>query len=578
MQKQENLKKMRLYLIVFLSFFLLLAPVLSSVPSAYANVGTPEIELEHSIQITQNGLVIVNDTISLQNDDAEPITSFIIGFHKDFVKNLDNTIASTALGEKLTIRKESVDDTNNIYWMSVDLPEAIEQNESFNFSVISVFSKLINYTTSEPTIYTAIIPKYPALPFEATACRVEINIPTGTTLNMSSWENSTTYLQSPLKENSNQTASVSFTGTLQYIEGTFLWRDIVIESWGATYSYDKYEIRNIGKDHFQEIECPLPDNASEVTAYDDFGPIQTQEKEVDGKKYAVVLSRYPLRGETSSIQLHDSYSFTIKYRLKTSEYTTELTSLASHQIELKEFPTPNWTVENFQLKITFPEGAKYAQATPAPAEISQNLYTQSIIYTITNLTQINKYSLTVEYNYNSFWSAFRPTLWIGLVTMAVGGVAFLRKRKVPKPSPIPSRETEVIRIYLEACTERIGLWRELEDLGNDLDNKRIRRKGYNRRRRILRQRLSSLNKEVTNYEKRVNQHGDEYTELTERLEEAEIEIRQTYTEIDRLKTRLLRGRLSQNAYQKLKEGCDERLRKARKVTEEAILELKRLED
>ena len=31
-------------------------------------------------------------------------------------------------------------------------------------------------------------------------------------------------------------------------------------------------------------------------------------------------------------------------------------------------------------------------------------------------------------------------------------------------------------------------------------------------------------------------------------------------------------------YQKLKEGCDERLRKARKVTEEAILELKRLED
>ncbi|MEE9509886.1 MAG: hypothetical protein V3V81_05280, partial [Candidatus Bathyarchaeia archaeon] len=99
-----------------------------------------------------------------------------------------------------------------------------------------------------------------------------------------------------------------------------------------------------------------------------------------------------------------------------------------------------------------------------------------------------------------------------------------------------------------------------------------------RRRRILRQRLSSLNKEVTNYEKRVNQQGDEYTELTERLEEAEIEIRQTYTEIDRLKTRLLRGRLSQNAYQKLKEGCDERLRKARKVTEEAILELKRLDD
>lgn len=578
MQKQESLIKMRLYLIVFLSFFLLLASVLSSVTPAHANVGTPEIELEHSIQITRSGLIIVNDTISLQNDDAESITRFTIGFHKDFVKNFDNAIASTALGEQLTIRKENVDDTTNIYWMSVDLPEAIEQNESFNFSVIFAFSKLINYTTSEPTVYTAIFPKYPALPFEAAACKVEINIPTETTLNMSSWGNSTTYLKSPLEENSNQTASVSLTGTLQYIEGTFLWRDIVIESWGATRSYDKYEIRNIGKDEVRGIECPLPDNASEVSAYDDFGPLKTTEKEVDGKKYAVVVSRYPLRGEETSIQFHDSYSFTIQYRLKTSEYATGLTSLTSHQIEIEGFPGPDWTVENFELKMTFPEGAEYTQASPPPAEISQNLYTQSITYITTNLTRINMYPLTIKYDYNSFWSAFRPTLWIGLATMAVGGVAFLHKGKVLKPPPLPSMETEVIGSYIEACTERMGLWRELEDLDNDLDKRRIRRKGYNRRRRILRQRLSALNKEVANYENRVNRRGDEYTELTQRLGEAESEVRKTHTEIDRLKTRLQRGRLSQSAYQKLREACDERLRKARKVIEEAVLELRHLVD
>ena len=573
-----SLIKMRLYLIVFLSFFLLLAPILSSVTPAHANVGTPEIELEHSIQITRVGLVIINDTISLQNDDAEPITSFIIGFHEDFAKNLDNAIAVTALGDQLTIRKDSVDDITNIYWMRVDLPEAIEQNESFNLSVILAFSKLINYTTSEPTIYTAIVPKYPSLPFEADACRVEINIPTETTFNMSSWGNSTTYLQSPLEENSNQTASVSFTGTLQYMEGTFLSRDIVIESWGVTRSYDKYEIRNIGKDGFQEIECPLPDNASEVTAYDDFGSLQISEKEVDGKKYADVLSRYPLRGEGVSIQLHDSYSFTIKYRMKTSESATGLTSLTAHQIEIEGFPAPDWTVENFELKVTFPEGAQFTQASPVPAEISQNLYTQSITYTSSNLTHNNKYPLTIKYDYNSFWSAFRPTLWIGLVTMAVGGVTFLRKRKEPKLSPLPSTETEVTGSYLEVCTERIGLWRELEVLDNDLDNRRIRRKGYNRRRRILRQRLNALNKEVINYENRVNRQGDEYTKLTQRVEEAESEVRKTHTEIDRLKTRLQRGRLSQNAYQKQREACDERLRKARKVIEEAILELRRLVD
>jgi hypothetical protein len=478
----------------------------------------------------------------------------------------------------LTIKKESVDDATNIYWMSVNLPEAIEQNESFNFSVGFAFSKQVNYTASEPTVYTAVFPKYPALQFDASSCSVEINLPMGTTFNTSSWGNSTVFLKSPLEENSNQTAFVSFKGTLRYIEGTFLWRDIVIESWGATRSYDKYVIRNIGKDVLLGIECPLPDNASEVTAYDDYGPLQTIEIEMDGKKYAVVESRYPLRGEENLIQVHDSYSFTIQYRLKTSEYTTGLTSLTSHQIEVEGFLYPDWTVEKFELKMTFPEGAEYTQASSPPAETSQNLYTQSITYTTTNVTYLNKYPLTINYEYNTFWSAFRPTLWIGLATMAVGGVAFLRKGKAPKPIPKPSIVTEGIMSYIEACTERMGLWRELEDLENDLDNRRIRRKGYNRRRRILRQRLSALNKEVTNYENRVNRRGDEYTELTQKLREAESEVRTTHTEIDRLKNQLQRGRLSQNAYRKRRDAIDERLRKARTVIEEAILTLRRLAD
>jgi len=578
MQKQTSLIKGRLLVIVFLSIFLLLAPVLSSIASAHATTSTPKLELNHSIQITRSGLIIVNDTISIQNDDAEPINSFTIGFHKDFAKNLDNATATTALGEQLTIRRETVDDTTNIYWMSVNLPEAIEQNESFNFSVAFAFSKLINYTTSDPTVYTAIFPKYPALPFEVASCRVEIDIPTETILNMSSWGNSTTYLKSPLEENSNQTASVSLIGTLQYVECTFLWREIVIESWGTTRAYDQYEVRNIGKDAFRVIECPLPDNASEVTAYDDFGPIQITERELNGKKSAVVECRYPLRGEENSIQVHDSYSFTIQYRLKTREYITGLTSLTAHQIEIEGYPCPDWTVENFELKMTFPEGAEYTQASPTPEETSQNLYTQSITFTTTNVTCLNKYPLTINYDYNTFWSAFRPTLWIGLATIAVGGVSFIRKGKALKPIPLPSTDTPGIRSYIEACVERVGLWRELEDLDNDLDNRRIRRKGYNRRRRILRQRLGALNKEVANYESRVNQRGDEYTELTQRLKEAESEVRTTHTEIDRLKNQRQRSRLSQDAYRKRRDAYDERLRKARTVIEEVILKLRRLAD
>ena len=161
--------------------------------------------------------------------------------------------------------------------------------------------------------------------------------------------------------------------------------------------------------------------------------------------------------------------------------------------------------------------------------------------------------------------------------MAVGGVAVLRKGKAPPP-PLPSTDTEGSQSYIEAGTERIGLWRELEDLENDLENRRIRRKGYNRRRRMLLQRLSVLTNEAATYKNQINRRGSEYAELTQRLEDAEKEVRTTHADIDRLKTQLQRGRLPQNEYRTLREACDERLRKARTGMEGVILELRQLGD
>jgi hypothetical protein len=578
MHKQKRLTPRQASLITGFSLFLLVLSALTLVPPAHANALTPELEIDHSISITRGGVLIVNDTIRVQNMDAEPISRLPIGFHRDFAKHLDDVYASSALGEPLTVRQDDVDDAADIFWMSVELPEAIEPNEVFTFSVAFAFSKLLNYTTSDPTLYTAIFPKYPAFPFDAASCRVDIRLPTATTLNMSSWGNATTYLKQPLEGNANQTASVSFNGTLQYLECTVLGREVVIESWGAIRAYDTYAIRNIGKETVQSIECPLPDNASEVTAYDEFGPLKTTETEVDGRRYGVVGCRYPLRGEENALPVHDAYSFTLQYRLTPGAHATGLPSITSHRIDVEGFPCPDWTVDDFHLQMTFPEGAAYTHAAPPPAAMAQSLYTQSITYTASNVTCLQPYPLTVSYDYSPFWSAFRPTLWIGLATMAVGGVAVLRKGKAPPPPTLPSTDMEGSQSYIEAGTERIGLWRELEDLENDLANRRIRRKGYNRRRRTLLQRLSVLTNEAATYKNQVNRRGDEYAELTQRLEDAEKEVRTTHAEIDRLKTQLQRGRLPQNEYRMLREACDERLRKARTGMEGVILELRQLVD
>lgn len=580
MQKQlilpSLLKKTRLSILALVSSFLLISLVVNSMAPVNANPSTPLVELRHTIQVTRGGLIIVNDTISLHNADVEPITSFSIGFHKDFAKNLDNATAFTPLGKQLTIGEGDVDNEHNIYWMDLSFQEPIRQNQDFGFSAVFAFSKLINYTDFEPILFTALIPQYPALTTEAASCTVEIKLPDEATFFESSWGNSTSYVKRPLEENSNQTGSVTFAGTLQYMEFTVARRNIVIDSWGNILSYDYYEIRNIGVYDVYGLSFTLPSNAEEVIAYDAYGPLTTEIEETSGKESVFVTFRYPLRGEYDSVPFHDSYSCTIHYNLKRSEYVTQTTPLSSYQIELEAFSCPDWTITSLETKITFPEGAEYTQASPSPERTSQDHITQSITYTTNNLTQNNRYYLSINYEYNVFWSAFRPTLWIGIATITMGGIAFLRKGKKAKPSPAPSKDTELVMRCIEVCNERMGLWIELENLEKDFENRRIRRKDFNRRRRIFIQRITSLNKEVSNYESGVSRMGANYAELITKLREAAAEVRTMHSEINRLKNQLRRGKLSKNAYRKQREPYDKRVQRAKAVIEEVIIDLRHL--
>jgi hypothetical protein len=568
--------KMRVSILVFVSSFLLLSLVLSSMAPVNANPSTSLVELKHAIQVTRGGLIIITDTISLHNTDVEPIISFSIGFHKDYATNLDNATAFTSLGKPLTIREGDVDAEHDIYWLDLSFPEPITQNQDFGFSVVFAFSKLINYTDFEPILFTALVPKYPALTTEAASCTVEISLPEETTFFESSWGNATSYVKQPLEENSNQTGSVTFAGTLQYMEFPVAGRKIVIDAWGNVLADDYYEIHNIGIYDVYGLSFTLPSNAEEVTAYDAYGPLTTDIEETGENGSVYVTFRYPLRGEYNGVPFHDSYSCTIQYHLKKSEHMTQTTPLSSYQIAVEMFSCPDWTIKSLETEITFPEGADYIQASPSPTRTSQDLFTQSITYTTNNLTQNNSYALSIIYDYNVFWSAFRPTLWIGIATITIGGIAALRKGKQPKPSPTPSKDTEEVLRCIEACNERMGLWLELENLEKDFENRRIRRKDFNRRRRIFTQRITSLDKEISNYESGVKRMGPKYAELITKLKAAAGEVHTMRSEIKRLKNQLRSGRLSKTAYEKQREPAEKRIQGAKAVIEEVIVDLRRL--
>jgi hypothetical protein len=530
------------------------------------------VELQHLIQVTKTGLIIVTEQINLLNNQTEPLTNFLIGFHHNFTIFLDDAIAMNSTGEKLMVEEMGVDPLTNIYWLDVKFPVPIEPNMEHTFSITFIFSKLITFKELNGSlVYTVTLPQYPALPFSASTCVVEINLSTELTFLESTWENSTTQVKSPLPANFNQTGAVSFQGPLLYVECDSLERTITIDSGGGIVFKDHYTIRNIGAETIRELDFPIIRNARHVIAYDALGslapPNVLEEEEV---MIASATFRYPLRGE-DIIQYHDAYSFTLQYNLQNQEYIIQTNPLSIHQFRVELLPSSDWTINKYQTKIILPEGASNLEVSPTPTEISQHLFTQSISYDTQVFTPYQTSLITIKYDYNIFWSALRPTLWVGIICTIVSGIVLLSRKKKPKAPPIQSKQFTIIQPFVEVLEERMSLWIELDTLENDMDTRSIRRKAYNRRRRILIQRLSVLNKELNNLGNNLSRIKREYATSIERMRKAETEIHTLYSENNKLRNQWRRGKISRNEYRKLKDTHNTRIQNSKKVIDNVLI-------
>jgi hypothetical protein len=391
----------------------------------------------------------------------------------------------------------------------------------------------------------------------------------------SSWGNSTSTIQSPLQANYNLTGWATYTGSQRVIECPFTVRNIVLDSWGNSLFYDTYHIRNAGPEILYFFDFPLPPDANGVTAYDDFGSLSVFVSTLGESTAARVTFRYPLRGDEGTTSNRDGYTFTIHYQQPTHDQLTEAIPLGALSLDLQVLSSQNFIINKQTIHVTLPEGAKYLQVNPTPMNISA-LLTPSILYITQKVAPFTPFSLSLQYEFNIFWAAFHPTLGLGVAILGVAAVMYLRQRKQIPTTVMPDPNISVVQSLVEACGERTGLWNQIETLENDFENRRIRRKDFNRRRRILIQRLGTLNNEISALSKRVSALGTPYQEQIIRLTQTETEYQTTRTEIARLRTQLRRGRLSSNAYKREKSDHDKTLQRIKATIDDIVFDLNKI--
>jgi len=579
----QSLKKTALIAYLFLVFSLLLTS-LSPYVIAETEMSRPYVELRRLVEVRDWGLVVINDTVSIVNNGPTPITHFQIGLPSNFSQNLHYVCAHTEQGETLNVARGVDMSRTGVEGIEITFSKVIDVGEACNFTVTYVFSDLITITMEfyTPAYYT-VFPMYPIIVFDAVSCNVSVILPEEAVLISSSWEEegspSLSHVEQPLPAYSNETGFVSAYGLMNLVECEFAKREVVFESSGQIYFYDSLRIRNRGLYDpdsgiyaISTMSFTLPKGAYDVVAYDYFGELQTtliEDKET-GIPEATVSLRWPyLRGST----FFDACFFTLKYVVPAKEYAHQ-TDFWNYIFETEYFSNFHWTIRDLIFKITLPEGGEFVDIYGAQGNIIKNGYQSVLTSRLRDVTPLNDLGVKISYNYFIFWSAFRPTIWLGLAISVLCAVLAFRRVKGVPTLPTPPETLEFLRDFTDVCDERAALRSELESLEDDHHRGRVRKKEYRRRAKAIERQRISLDREFVELKKKVTTMGPRFAEAAGRMEVAETEIETVRMSTKRLEARYRSGEISREAFEKLMEEYERRIDRAKTTIDDVIMWLK----
>ncbi|MFQ6075207.1 MAG: hypothetical protein ACE5Z5_03590, partial [Candidatus Bathyarchaeia archaeon] len=359
----------------------------------------------------------------------------------------------------------------------------------------------------------------------------------------------------PLPAYSNETGYVAFYGIVHLLEFEWMRREVVFDSFGGVRFHDSYSLRNMGSLSVGKINFQLPMGASNASAHDPLGPLRITSEDGNESPSVEVWFRYPLRGEP----YYDAFAFTLEYGVPRYLYL-EQTGLWEQRFKTGLLTGVNYTVREASVRMVLPEGAEFLAG--------------NLTYTFRNITPLHNVGVGVEYRYIIFWAAFYPTLWVGLILSVIGAlVVFERSRRPPTP-PMPAEVVEALRAFIEVCSERMALGSELESLEADLGRRRIRKGEYNRRTRRIKRQLNRLNRESDKLKRRLRGAEPRYADAVSRMEVAEAEVGAMKEEIRRIESGYRAGRISRDAYDKLRDTYRRRIERARSTIDGILMRLR----
>jgi hypothetical protein len=233
----------------------------------------------------------------------------------------------------------------------------------------------------------------------------------------------------------------------------------------------------------------------------------------------------------------------------------------------------NYTIRTLAFRVSLPEGSQYQKATYHGTLTTTGL-TPSVTYIFTNITSQRALNLDIIYEYSAFWAVLRPGLWLAAILVLVGGLILYRKKRKSSQRIVSDAHVKILQTYIEIYAERLTLWSDFDSLEENLDRKQIRKRNYNRRIRIVQQRLNSLARAKTNFRPQLHQLDSHYAAIINQVENAESDIEALRETLQGLRRQYRSGRLTRQMYADVTRDPERKIERAKRIIESAIITLR----
>ena len=595
----SGLKRTRLA-IVFFALCVLPMFALALPPAAKASLmpAPSDVKVDHTIQIRDGGLMIINDEVKLSTKSGESVelTNYTVGFPYDYQSNLDYAFASEASDPSSMLKLELDAGMGRIgfYGVNVVFPHTvtISDGASYEFSITFVFSNSIVPLVEQETImYNASFPAYPSLTQSASEANLTIVFPLGLNYTISSFQkegvNFTTtiagsnqyfnYLKNNLSEFSEQQGWLIISkaaSALELLEVIEVNRNIQFFGMEQLTVADSYRIMNKAE-NLERINLRLPKNAFDISALDEFGLIPTDKLTIEQENaHTRVAITFPRPYDKNKEAV-----FSVYYQLPWNNYVSA-EDWSDFRVSLSLFENFDWIIRKLTITIILPEGATLISSALSAGldNIQNSAFTSSLSFVFWNASPFQNFSFDFTYARAVFWESFRPTLWMGSLVTIIGAIVGAWRVARPTAAPLPTAiigiHAEELRSFTELYDEKRRFQREIESLEAKARKGKIPRRRYKVRKMSIESRLTSISRDLKALEEKIRMAGPRYAGLMRQIEVSETELEGVEADINRTEVRYRRGEISPAAYNKLLEDCYRRRDRAKTAIDGVLLRLR----